>query len=465
MNQKFKRLFGNVGILTVSNFSTRILALLLVPLYTSILTTEEYGTFDIVVTTVELLVPILTLNISDAVMRFLLDKQKRKENVSQIGLKYLGFSLALASVIVFICSRIPLFSVYSELFIWIWLYFLFHLAHQFLVQYAKGVESVKDIGIAGVLSTVINLSCNILFLVVFGWGLKGFFISSVLSSGLVVLYLIILLKIWKNIKRIEKDKTLEKEMMSFCIPLIFTAIAWWANSSLDKYAVTFFCGVAANGLISVAYKIPSIVNTLQSIFIQAWQISAIREFDENDKNAFYEKVFVGFNFLLCSAAFVLIFSSKFIAGLMFSKDFFEAWKYVPFLVIASVINSAAGFIGPILSAQKKTKPFAVAAVIGLVSNAVLNVVLVLLLGIQGATIATVVSSFLMYCVRKKSCIKFISTPKHMIILFQWALLCLHAVVKICEWSVWIEILIGVVFIASNFVFIKKYIQDFRNRKK
>lgn len=464
MNQKNKRLFGNVGILAISNFSTKILSLLLVPLYTSILSTEEYGVFDLVVTTVELLIPILTLNISDAVMRFLLDTQKSKDTVSQIGLKYLGIALTLASVVVFACSRIDLFSSYATLFVWIWLYFILHLSYQFLVQYAKGLEHVKDIGIAGVLSTIINLSCNILFLVVFKWGIKGFFISNILASGLVILYMVIRLKIWRRLKVIQADKQLEKEMLSFCIPLIFTAIAWWANSSLDKYAVTFFCGVAANGLISVAYKIPSIVNTLQAIFIQAWQISAIREFEDKDKNQFYENIFIGFNFLLCVAGFGLIFLSRFIASIMFSDEFFVAWKYVPFLVIASIINAASGFIGPILSAQKKTKPFAISATVGLISNAILNCILVFLLGIQGATVATVVSSFLMYCVRKKACLKFISTPKHMLILLQWLLLCLQAIVKICEWNIGVELVIGLLGIGINLVLMKNFIQSWKQQK-
>lgn len=464
MNQKNRRLFGNVGILAISNFSTKILSLLLVPLYTSILTTEEYGVFDLVVTTVELLIPILTLNISDAVMRFLIDTKKNKESVSQVGLKYLGIAITLASIIVLACSWIDLFNSYSKLFVWIWLYIIFHLIYQFLVQYAKGLEHVKDIGIAGVLSTIVNLSCNILFLVVFNWGIKGFFISNVFASGIVVLYMVIRLKLWRQIKFIRGDKELEKEMLSYCIPLIFTATAWWANSSLDKYVVTFFCGVAANGLISVAYKIPSIVNTLQAIFIQAWQISAIREFEDKDKNQFYENIFIGFNFILCRAGFGLIFLSKFIASIMFSDEFFVAWKYVPFLIIASIINAASGFIGPILSAQKKTKPFATSATVGLISNAILNCILVFLLGIQGAAVATVVSSFLMYCVRKKACLKFISAPKHMLILLQWLLLCLQAIVKICEWNIGVELVIGLLGIGVNFVLMKNIIQDWKQQK-
>ena len=457
MNKKSRRLLGNVGILTISNFSTKILSFFFVPLYTSLLSTEDYGVFDLVTTTVELLIPILTLNISDAVMRFMLDKEKSENDVAAIGLKYLSISMIGATIVSFVCSKVIYFECYSGLFLWIWFFFLLRLMHQFLIQYAKGVESVKDIGIAGVLSTIINLSCNIFFLVGLGIGIKGFFISNVISSALVVLYMIMRLKIWKMVRFRPVDKKLEKEMLVYCIPLITTAIAWWANSSLDKYVIAVICGVAANGIIAVAYKIPSIMNIVQSIFIQAWQISAIREYEDEEKNQFYEKTFLAFNFLLCMAGFGLIFLSRFIASKMFQADFYIAWKYVPFLIVASIINSASGFLGPILSAQKKTKVFATSSFVGLASNAILNCVLIYFIGIQGATIATVASSFLIYCVRKKACLKFITNSKHANILVQWLLLCLQSVVKIFEWSVLFELLIGIVLLGLNMVFIKDFL--------
>ena len=458
MNQKNKHLFSNVGILALSNFSTKLLSLFLVPLYTGILTTEEYGIFDLVMVTVELLVPIITLNISDALMRFLLDPQRNKTNITEVGLKYITISLLVASLIILVCSQLPIFEIYSELFALIWLYFLTHLIHQFLIQYAKGMDAVRDIGIVSVLSAIISLSLNIILLVVFGMGIKGFFVSTIIATSFSALYLFVRLKLWHRIRLHKVDRQLEKEMLSYSIPLIFTAVSWWANSSLDKYVITFFCGVAANGLISVAYKIPSIMNTIQSIFIQAWQISAIKEYEEGKELKFYENTFWGFNMFLCGAGFGLILLSKFIAGLMFSNDFYQAWIYVPFLIIASIINSASGFLGPMLSAEKKTKVFAVAAIVGLVTNFVLNVVLVYVFGIQGATIATVISSFSMYAVRKRSVFKFISPLKHMAIIFQWILLCAQAVIKIFELSVWFELLIGFILIMLNIGFIKNVIQ-------
>lgn len=71
---KYKYLFKNIGLLTLSSFATKLLSFFLVPLYTNILTTTEYGTYDLFNTTVGVLLPILTLNVQDAVMRFAMDR-------------------------------------------------------------------------------------------------------------------------------------------------------------------------------------------------------------------------------------------------------------------------------------------------------------------------------------------------------------------------------------------------------
>ena len=57
--EKYKYLLKNVGIMTLASFGTKILSFLMVPLYTNILSTEAYGTYDIYQTTLFLLVPVL----------------------------------------------------------------------------------------------------------------------------------------------------------------------------------------------------------------------------------------------------------------------------------------------------------------------------------------------------------------------------------------------------------------------
>ena len=74
-----------MGFLAASSFSTKLLSFFLLPLYTTILTTSEYGTYDIINTTVSLLVPILTIDIGDAVLRFSMDKTVSQKEVLSIS--------------------------------------------------------------------------------------------------------------------------------------------------------------------------------------------------------------------------------------------------------------------------------------------------------------------------------------------------------------------------------------------
>ena len=85
--KKYKSLLKNIGFLTISNFGSKILVLFLIPLYTSILSTSQYGTFDLYSTTLSLIAPVLTLNIVHATMRFCLDGKYNKEVVIRIGIK------------------------------------------------------------------------------------------------------------------------------------------------------------------------------------------------------------------------------------------------------------------------------------------------------------------------------------------------------------------------------------------
>ena len=86
MNEKYKYLFKNVGLLTLSSFATRFLSFFLVPLYTNILSTTDYGTYDLFTTTIGVLIPLLTFNIQDAVIRFALDNNYSKDAVVTIGM-------------------------------------------------------------------------------------------------------------------------------------------------------------------------------------------------------------------------------------------------------------------------------------------------------------------------------------------------------------------------------------------
>lgn len=447
-NNKYRYLLKNTGILTISSFSSKILVFLLVPLYTSVLSTAEYGTYDLSVTTIQLLIPVFTLNIYDAVMRFFMDSRYSKGEVSAVGNKYCAISIGLFAIVILVNYRFGIIQPIRDYSLLVFLYYVANLANQYLTQAAKGNEQVRDIAIAGVVNTAVTLVLNILFLLVFRMGLSGFFIAYIAGQASSALILLVTLRYWKYIS-FDINKQYQKEMLAYSVPLVLGTIGWWCNNASDRYIVTFLCGIAANGVYSVAYKIPSILTTVQQIFLQAWQISALKEYDEQDSASFYGKTFVVINIGMCLICMGLILFTKPLAKVLYAKDFFTAWQYVPFLLVSGVFNAASGIIGPILNANKNSKSLGTSSLAGAVVNIILNFVLIKLMGVQGAAVATAVSSYVIYLLRKIAARDNIQIDNSWKVYCSWALIVTQALVCIYTGSIIAELVLIAAFMIIN----------------
>ena len=133
--------------------------------------------------------------------------------------------------------------------------------------------------------------------------------------------LILRAKLWRYV-RLSPNPDLRRQMLRYCIPLIPTAIFWWIMGVSDRYMVKWFLGGAANGIYAVAYKIPTILTILATVFMDAWQLSAITESsgDRESHLQFYGKtwetfasaIFLGAGGII---AFILGFYERFLDAL------------------------------------------------------------------------------------------------------------------------------------------------------
>lgn len=449
MDKRYKYLIKNTGILTISNFASKILVFLLVPLYTSILSTEEYGIYDLIVSTVSLVYPILTLNIVDAVMRYSMDREVNKNNAAWIGFRYIIVSISVMAIGLTLCRYISNFEIIHGLENFIFAYYVSYIIYQYFVQLSKGLEKVSTMAVAAILCTVVMLAGNILFLLVFKWTLKGFLLANILSLALPDIYFIVKLDYINFIKTARFDCNLKKEMLRYSIPLIFSTLGWWINSASDRYVVTFICGLGANGILAVAYKIPGIINTVFGMFGQAWQISVIKEYGEKNSKKFYSDSFIIINFMMCTGCAVLMLLSKPLAEILYAKEFYNAWQYAPFLLVSTVFNTLSGLIGPILSAAKNSGAMAKSAFYGASINIILNIVLVYLAGIQGAAVATSIAAFVIYLVRKKAVKNELIIDKYYKIIIMWIFLIVQAILEVYTTLWYVEILIISIYIVMN----------------
>ncbi|HEU8351945.1 TPA: oligosaccharide flippase family protein [Streptococcus pneumoniae] len=421
---KYKELAKNTGIFALANFSSKILIFLLVPIYTRVLTTTEYGFYDLVYTTIQLFVPILTLNISEAVMRFLMKDGVSKKSVFSIAVLDIFIGSIAFALLLLVNNLFSLSDLISQYSIYIFVIFVFYTLNNFLIQFSKGIDKIGVTAISGVISTAVMLAMNVILLVVFDWGLLGFFIANVCGYVIPCIYIVSRLRLWELFE-IKIDKKLQWEMVYYALPLVLNILSWWVNNTSDRYIVTAIVGIQASAIISVAYKIPQILSTISAIFIQSWQISAIKIQEDKSDTTFVSNMLLYYNALLLIIASGIILFVKPISNILFGISFYSAWELVPFLIISSIFNAISGCIGAIMGAKMDTHNIAKSALVGMIANIILNIVLTFLMGPQGITISTLIASFLIFYMRKDS-VKEINSETYRAIYLSWILLVVEA---------------------------------------
>ena len=264
MNQ-YRYLLKNIGLLTLSNFATKMLSFFLVPLYTTLLTTTEYGTYDLVRATVGVLLPILTLSGQEAVLRFSIGNQFSRRSIVTVATRYLIISNLL---VIGGLGVNAIFRSNELVYEYSFFFFLMYLSQSLsgiLIMYVRGIDKIKELSISSVLASALTISFNIFLLAVFRWGLAGYFLANILGTLLQCIYLMWKVNVFKEIKLRERFEEEKSAMVIYSRPLIANSIAWWVNNASDRYIVIFFCGLAENGIYSVASKIPSILTIFQTI--------------------------------------------------------------------------------------------------------------------------------------------------------------------------------------------------------
>lgn len=398
-SRRFKDLFKNIGLLTLGNFATKLLSFFLVPLYTSVLTTAEYGIYDIIHTTIVLLVPVLTINIQESVLRFTLSKDEDESGILKTGIRFVNLSLVIVLCLSLINYKVHLFETINTYGVYFVLLFFFTALNQVLSSFARGIDKVKDYTIASVISSAVTICLNVWLLAFAGKGLTGYFMAFILGSVASCIYLTLKLKVYRYLGKEPVEKELRRSMVAYSAPLVLNAIGWWVNSASDRYVVTWLCGLAVNGIYSVGYKIPSIINVFQTIFNQAWLLSAVKEFDPQDKDGFFVKTYNIYGAAILFICFGLNVFTRFIALILYKGDFYSAWIYVPLLNISILFGALSGVIGGVFSAVKDSKIFSVSTLIGAAVNVILDIALVYKYSAIGAAIATMVSYVVVWLIR------------------------------------------------------------------
>ncbi len=396
MNKKYKVLIKDTFVFALGSFGSKFLLFLMVPLYTNYMSTEEYGTADLVFTIAQFLIPFFSLVIFDAVIRFGLSKDEKPEDVLLVGLIIFGIASA-ASII-----TAPLIGLYKPIAEWKWylaFYVIFNIANSIELNYLKVKNQNKTYALLSVLQTGIMAGLNVWFLVYMHTGVQGYLMAYIIANVTIDVVAFIAGGMFGDLRKASLKHELFKEMVIYSTPLILNNVSWWVIHSSDKVMVEAIVGTVALGIYTVAAKIPSLINVFVTIFQQAWGISSVREIESTNDTSFYSSVFKVYSLLTSVACIFFVSIIKIFMQYYVGDEFQDAWRYVPLLLVSAVFAAVSSFYGSLYGALKKSVNNMVTTAIAAVINIVVNFIFIPTVGIWGAVIGTVVSYVVIAVVR------------------------------------------------------------------
>lgn len=384
---KKKELVKNSAIIFLGKVSTRFIVFLLLPLYTALLNTEEYGLADLITTYVTLLVPVISLEMDNGTFRFLIEHEDDKQMQGHI----------LYNAVLFYAKILTAYTVGYIIFDHIWpvpysLYVYLRIAIGIIcalfLQTARGLHDNIGYSISSFISGVLTVIANIVLIKYMHWGADGVLLGNIIGIAACTVYLIFRLDIFR-IVRGKNDPALQKEILKFSIPLVANTVCWWIINAADRTIVSVLMSISANGIYAVSIKFASAVASLFSIFSISWLESASVHINDPDREEFFNDIFRQVMNMFASICILVIAFMPFLFSIFVKEGFAEAYRYIPLSMFGAFMSSCASMYNGIYVALKKTNDIARTALIAGIIDIIVDFALIRYIGIHATAVSTI----------------------------------------------------------------------------
>ena len=392
----YRNLISNTVLFGISTFGARFLTFLLTPFYTRVLSSTEYGITDLLIQTGNLIIPIASVGIANGVIRYGLERSSNKASVFTTGILVTlagFFVLALASPLL---DQLTFLSGYVRLVL---LYVLAANLHSICNQFARALGHVRLFALDGILRTVLTILLNILLLAVFPMGAAGYVLANVLADGIAAVFVFSAAKEWRYLRLSSLSRPEAGRMLRYSAPLVPSTLCSWIINISDRYLIALLIGSAATGIYAVSNKVPNILMNVAGIFTSAWQLSALAEQPKAEKERFFSNVYAVYSAIAFVTASGVILTARLSTRLLAAPEYYEAWRYVPVLTLATTFACLGSFLSSIYMVEQRSTATLVTTMLGAACNLAGNFFLIPLWGSMGAAVSTLFSYILIFTVR------------------------------------------------------------------
>ena len=389
-----RSLAKNTAMLMIGKICTQAVSYFLLPLYTSVLATEEYGIADLIVTYVSLLYPVVGMQFEQGLFRMVLDyRDDREDNRTLFSTVMI---CNLFQIIAFILLFVPIKTlINSKYAIFLLPLVIIQILQGTFLQFARGIDRTDIYTIGSFIFAVLHVGVNAILVGIIRVGLTGMFYSMIIAGIGSSLYVFIRLKIWIYFDIRLFNKHYFCEVAKYSIPLIPNQLAWWVINVSDRTIIVYYLGVGANGIYSLANKFSSVYIIFYNYFNMSWTESVSLAINDADKNEYISRMINIFFNLIAALCIGIIACMPFVFPILVNQAYKASYYQIPILMIAVFFQALQGLYSAIYVALKKTKEIAKTSIISAFINLFVNLMLIRRFGLFAASASTLVAFFLM----------------------------------------------------------------------
>ncbi len=383
---------------------------LLLPLYTKYFLPEQIGLFTLVQSLSLILGVIYMFGMETSFMKYFIDSKddKSRSEIYSSTLALLTVTSLILSSIVFInagnIATLMNLSKREESILLIRvlsLLILVDTVYRFPLLFFRAKLDSKTYAYINLLTFIVNIICNILFIVILKKGVESIFYSYIISVGVTFILGLVLTK---NYLTLNISFLKIKEMLAFGNKFIFIGFFVLFIDVSDRFFLKYFFDESVVGIYSANYRLASVMSFLIASFKFSWTpyFLNLKSNPENKKiisSIFTNFVFTGlFLFLVFSVFTEQLVKISFFGVEFLNADYWSGLKIIPVILAAYFFSGAYSTLNAAPFFTDNTQAIFYITLSGVAVNTLFNLILIPLYGIMGAALSTFLTYFFMFII-------------------------------------------------------------------
>ncbi len=464
---KFRLFIENFFIYGIGGIISKIIPLVMIPIVTRLMPdTGYYGISDLSHTIVSFGSSVAVMGMYDAMYRMFFEKNE--ENYKRK-----------------VCSTALIFTIATSIVVFIIMLLAKNLIAQYFFsnrKYANVVYLSAIATLTGATNSIISAPTRMqnkrkIFLVtntispvlsycisvpmlMAGYYITALPLAAVISGVTMEITFGILNHGWFNLKLF--DFNILKQLLVIAVPLLPNFLIYWVFNSCDKVMVTNMAGIAAAGIYSVSSKLGNCSQLIYTAFAGGWQFFVFSTMKEENQVKTNSKIFEYLGIIsFIFTAFICVWSHM-IFKIFFTENYLSGYIAAPYLFLAPLLQMLFQVACSQFLIIKKTWPNMLILSAGAILNIIINYKLIPILGIEGASIATLTG----YIVSDTICVIVLCKLKLMIVSKKFVIAVISSMIFIILWRLLFSenIIIGTInAIVLTLLFIILYMFMIRKR--